>query len=432
MNKMPRPSTLYYLSLCPGYRNRPDEEDDKNSFAERGTTLHKAVEEDDPELAENEFDRNQVLRAIEFRKKILDAAPKNGEQMSFTELRLTSEVFPKGGSLDHLLLSYGDEGVEVDIIDYKFGFKPVDPPRENAQVLSYVSMTFETLPEVKKVRAHVVFPGLGIFASDTFVPSDLPKIYSFIRGVAESAESARVRDYRPGNACAYCALASRCPKILEDAGPTLSDVVSVALKSPESAVPNSIESLFSRPPMEMEDNDLGKARTVAKATIELMEAAVSEIDKEIKERGVGLFGYRIQKRSGSVTVDDFEGLLSHLIEEIPDVFSNEKPEGVSNLLRVLSDTSPTVPITRFIPALHGVLESQPSESLPLRFQGLSKKELRETLFAELLAKTGILKTGSDTTFVVKKPKMGYEAIFKGFVEGEEEDVQLIEAANEEL
>ena len=416
MKPLPRPSTLYYLSLCCGYL--PDDSSDSDTTdADRGTLLHKCVELSRPEDADNEFDRAQVLKAIEFRSDLVRRLPQSPDPRVFHELRLRSSLFPKGGTADDVILSVGNSGLEADLIDYKFGFNPVSPPGRNPQQVAYALLLFEALPELVRVRGHLLFPGLNIRATDEFTPNMIPGMTMFLKAVAGLARENRPATYCPGNACTYCARCSSCPKILETTTPSLRELVTEVL-DPGTHRADETMSLFSKSPDVMDNDELRKARTVAKAGIDMLEAATAAIDKEIIGRGATLFGYRVQKRSGSWSIKDFGGLLTFLSDEYPDIFSNTSLEGVSNTFTLLSDTAPSVPITRFFAALHKRFEAEPTRT-PLRYQGLSPSELRDAVLTDLQGYQSrteigkIIDKGTDTTFVAKAPSVGYARIFAG-------------------
>lgn len=419
---IPRPSTLYYLTLCPGYQSVPG---DSGKDAERGTLLHECVEKNTPENAANEFDRDQVVRAMKVRDDIIAGLPQDPPPRLFPELRLTSRLHPNGGTADLVVLSVSAAGeVEADILDYKFGFNPVAEPGKNPQIMSYVLMVLEALAEVSTVRAHLIFPSLGIKASHTFTREDIPAMAQAVSAVGQSATDDPAA-FTPGQACTYCARCATCPRILRDAAPTLADVARTALAAPTEA--NALVSLFSMNPAMASDDDLRRARTVAKATQDMLDTAVKAIDAEIIERGADLFGYAVRKRKGSLSIKDLSGFLWFLSEEIPELFSNETSEGVTNLLTLLSETEPNVPVTRLFPALARLLEDNPDRR-PLRYAGLSVTKLRETVLSEAEAfsvrkDAKILARGPDTEFVAKKPGLGYESIFAG--------IEAIDAAADE-
>jgi hypothetical protein len=410
--KINRPSTLYYMSLCPGFLAQ---EGSDGKDAERGTLLHKCVEDNAPELAGNEFDRAQVRTAIEYRDRVIEELP--GEKHQYPEQRLFSSLHPNGGTSDDVICAVFEGNLYVHIIDYKFGFIPVTPPEDNPQFLSYVVMAFETFPSAKGVTFHVVFPGLGQFAEHTFEPKDVPVAVHKIKKVAEQVASATVSSYIPNHGCMYCARCANCPRLLHDATPTVLDVAEHSLKVHDS--PDVTLSLFSTPPETMTNEELRKSRAIAKATFELLEHALKHIDEEIQSRGVELFGLRVQKRSGSYSFKDPGSLFRFLSDTAPEVFGLGTPQGVSNVLRLLEEIKPSIPVTRFFPALSNILESYP-EQAPLRLKGLPLKALRATVIEEIeryqQAQEGdieILAQGAEISFVAKAPGVGYGDIYRG-------------------
>jgi hypothetical protein len=128
--------------------------------------------------------------------------------LDLKEIKL--EVFDQWGFVDRLMI----RGNQAHLIDYKFGFNPVDDAEHNAQMWAYTLGVFDKYDYVQDVTVHVLQPRLDLIFTHKFNREvDYGRIGKRIKGIIEKCKNHTEADYTPGDQCVYCNKLSECPAV---------------------------------------------------------------------------------------------------------------------------------------------------------------------------------------------------------------------------
>ena len=120
------------------------------------------------------------------------------------------EVFDQWGFVDRLMI----RGDKAHLIDYKFGFNPVDDAEHNAQMWAYTLGVFDKHDYIKEVTVHILQPRLDLIFTHTFTrEGDYERIHKRIKGIIDKCKNHTEADYTPGDQCVYCYKLADCPAV---------------------------------------------------------------------------------------------------------------------------------------------------------------------------------------------------------------------------
>lgn len=237
------PSTLNNVEWCPSYRGAQAAQVHERTTA--GTRAHGVADtgEDDRRLSDDDAAHAaSCLDFVQQRRLLLqeDADRAKGEAVMkkgvhpLTDLFTVSELkelylpiddlkFPDcesttAGYFDCLLLSYDRKYAEG--FDWKFGRWPVEDPKSNLQVISYVLGMFKKFPELEMIRFWIKQPLLDVVKDAVFTRAEVGALYLRVQVVVARAREARTKgDFATANPavpiCQFCAELGRCPKVAE-------------------------------------------------------------------------------------------------------------------------------------------------------------------------------------------------------------------------
>lgn len=236
------PSKIPYLAKCAGYTN--DDSGDK-SAAEAGTRLHEIMDEilkkwvkyrravpapvptmlavmdeylkersDDPV---DDTDRSLLVFCIRAIEPYLLKA-----KQIINEIRV-NVTHPSGrlltsGHLDVLLIFANGSAL---VVDYKFGWVPVDSAKENRQGLAYALGALEAYPEISRIGVTFIQPKLNHTDSYVFEREQATSVINDITDILDRAVYVQERGFteetakflQAGDHCGYCVHSSKgtCP-----------------------------------------------------------------------------------------------------------------------------------------------------------------------------------------------------------------------------
>lgn len=128
--------------------------------------------------------------------------------LDLKEIKL--EVFDQWGFVDRLMI----RGNKAHLIDYKFGFNPVDDAEHNAQMWAYTLGVFDKYDYVDEVTVHVLQPRLDLIFTHKFSrKTDYGRMEKRIKGIIEKCKNHTEADYTPGDQCIYCNKLAECPAV---------------------------------------------------------------------------------------------------------------------------------------------------------------------------------------------------------------------------
>lgn len=359
------PSSLGYLQVCPRF-TKDDTRDD--SYAVRGTKLHKLVEtgEEDPTLSEE--DREAVKFCRSYLKKL--ERDVNSDKAIHKEVRLRSKFSDQAnllGTADVVVLEVPKEDYAT-IIDWKFGFGAIIPAKQNPQTMSYALMMFDKYPLLKQVTTVVVCPLQedNMVDSHTWDRADLPSIRMVLGDIMKRVLDPKTEPVLNWSVCRYCGGKATCPQMCQ-----------VMTRKNDTVTADTVLELLSQ--KNLAPDVRGKWQQVAEWADDWAKQvrrsnldAVLCDDQEIE-------GYGLVRRKGSVKVENAALAIERLVS-----FGYDR-----NILMAACSLS--------LPSLEKGLENVPKEQRG----GVEKAEIREKLEALL---QGHLREGEPVVFLKRSTK----------------------------
>lgn len=292
------PSRLGSLEACPKF---VQDEDGSSEAAERGTRIHKAVEESNPDMLVDQDEREVALKCMYERQLLVDKYP-NFDMRH--ELKLDSSI--NRGTADLVLLNF-DQRTAV-LADYKMGVVPVSHPERNIQVWSYAYALMSQYEEIDTVHCYIIQPACfdqPLYA--VLTRSDIPKIKQRCDWIIDRAESPDAEETPNDKVCGYCTRKARCPKWQLAA-------IQMVEENLDYLPPASFVTMIDRTP-----DELSKYR----AFLAILEGLVDQGKKEANaqgdmfaQQGIQIPGYRVQHKVGNLKVIDTAGVV-RLIQNDP-------------------------------------------------------------------------------------------------------------------
>lgn len=211
-------SKLPAYKACSGYESQ---EGETSQAAEDGTRLHEILDKlisdykastDKRPLTDRlyeEFLAGQLscdedeLHLLDFCTKNVDKFLKSATEID-NEIRVT--IFKPDGSE----LNYGSLDVRLDlgrgaalVIDYKFGWIPVEHARSNMQGKGYALGTLQECSQFQTVSVMFLQPKLNTVTTATFKREQMYEMYAEIEAIISAAQAAN-KTLRPNPYCDFC------------------------------------------------------------------------------------------------------------------------------------------------------------------------------------------------------------------------------------
>ena len=321
------PSGLVNYELCARFEKEVEGEGYvPHPVAVEGTLLHAKVERRDV----SNLDSNQVTM-VENCLAYLDQHTKgyNVEQEILLDVGKRKDgTFASHGHADVVAVS----NEKAVLIDWKFGFNPVDDVEDNLQGQCYAEGLLNKYPKVKEVVVHFYMARYADGFSHRFTRSkDADKIRLRIETII-----ARVKDeadYTPSTrACLYCTEKGRCPAVAKHA---------LALAKTQTEARLDLDQIDKVSSTEITDPvEAQRALRIA----ELLEPWCAEIKanaKKLLQEGTVISGYDLKERRGAYKLSDPNSVYAVVQDEMTmDEFVQACSVSLSALQKLVSDRAP--------------------------------------------------------------------------------------------
>ncbi len=302
MNNEPKhhpfgPSVMRRRELCPASMRLEEGLPSQTSpDAERGTLIHARVAEmiaegsaETPSKIEGVTEDRNELASMCYDYFLSVTGDRTLPEKYETERRLQyligGQVF-YFGTADVLILTQYEDGKQSGIlIDWKTGYKSVDPAQDNLQGAAYALAAMQEL-NLAECEVHFYNPTLREESSYTF--KDKEALERYIIGIYNATQKADIQPVPGEEQCRYCKAFQQatCPAVKKEL-----EVIA------ETA--STLEGVISTLPDEKLVEFFEKAKLVAK----LEGVAEAEIKRRCEESG-GCGGYRIKEISGGYEIPD--------------------------------------------------------------------------------------------------------------------------------
>jgi hypothetical protein len=354
------PSSLENRELCSGWQDSGDE---GSIYAADGERCHEAVE-----AKLHGDDTLQQALSTDLASFVQDcfdyAYPRiAGAETVVTETRLfhANPLLKENchGTPD----LYAITGNEAQLIDFKFGRRPVTNAKDNLQGWTYALALFDTYEKLEKITIHFVVPRVHKCTScATFTrAADYDRILARVLRTAERALANRPVDYAPSwSACAYCKRKATCPVL------ALAVERAYELETDRITPVRFAEAVGSDKP-----EDLGFLQNAAK----VMQDWSVQMQEQIKQKaleGHEIKGYELRFAKGRTTVNTVSAVLKAGVEIPLDKITQYA-------------TIPLVELRKIYTS-----DARPEE-----------KTNKEKELMEKLAKGGALKSGEDSIYLYR-------------------------------
>lgn len=353
------PSSLEARELCPGWQDSNEE----SVYAADGERCHEATEaklkgDDSVQAALRSDLASFVDECYNY------AAPRiaGAEEIVYETRVYHSHPLLKENSFGTPDV-YAITGARCQLIDFKFGRRPVTHAKDNLQGWTYALAIFDTYEKVEEITVHFVVPRLHKgTSSHTFTRrEDYDRLLARVLRTVERADANRPEDYCASwSACAYCKRKATCP------------VMALAVeRAYELATDKLTPVRFNEAVSSTKPEDLGFLQNAAK----LIEDWAQQEQNRIKELALGgneVSGYELRFARGRTTV--------HVVGKVVAA-------GIEIPLEKILETA-TIPL---VDLRKLVTSGVPAE----------QKEEVEKEFMAKLAKGGALKQGEDSVYLYR-------------------------------
>ena len=291
------PSSMRRRELCPASMRLEEGLPSQTSpDAERGTLIHNRVAEmitnysaDTPSKLEGVTEDINELASMCYDYFLSVTSDRTPPEKYETERRLQYLIGGKVlyfGTADVLILSKDEDGKPYAIlIDWKTGYKSVEPAQDNLQGAGYALAAMQEL-NLSECEVHFYNPTLREESSYTF--KDKAALERYIIGIYNATQKADIQPVPGEEQCRYCKAFQQatCPAVKKEL-----EVIA------ETA--STLEGVISTLPDEKLVEFFEKAKLVAK----LEGVAEAEIKRRCEESGA-CGSYRIKETSGGFEITD--------------------------------------------------------------------------------------------------------------------------------
>lgn len=356
------PSSLKFKELCSGWTDRKDQD---TKYADEGELLHEATEgkvsgDDSKFLKLNDRQQYFVQQVVDYVEPLLA-----GADNVIPEVRIfNTDPYLRDlthGTPDLLIL----RGKACDLIDYKFGMRPVDSAETNRQGMAYALGIWDTYPDIQDIRIHFLSPRIvdGFNHGDFNRGKDYDRVFTVVDTIVRKAE-ADEKTYTPSwRACAYCGRKAKCEALT---GFLAKHVLHTGdLELDKDKIPELLKS--STP------EALGARLKVAEIAADFAEQTKKAVMHRVIEEGAEAEGYELRFSAGKTAVTDAGAVAKALAHRIS--------------------------VDQLLPFATVSLKSL-EELICKGLGGKEKTELRKVMMAEL-AKGSALKQGDEQKYLFR-------------------------------
>jgi hypothetical protein len=221
-------SKMNYLEDCAAFTSSST----TNEAAEQGTLLHDLMDQMIKKVAKGLYKTTleqvatwlvkacelteEEIGYLRFCCKRVDVFLARRPTAILTEISVSVQ-HPDGTELNHgfldVLFIFKDVGI---LMDFKFGWAPVRPAKDNLQGFNYALGAFMKFQELNRIGIEFIQPKLNWVTSHVVERLYMFELYRRLASVVENAEYVQKnpldaqRYMKPGHYCQYCTLAGTC------------------------------------------------------------------------------------------------------------------------------------------------------------------------------------------------------------------------------
>ena len=295
------PSSLGYLQVCPRFKDDKTRDD---SFAVRGTRLHKLVEDENASLEGlTEEDASAVKSCRSYLKKYVRKLNDTDYEVR-KEVGMTCRFNQQAnleGTADVAILEVPKERY-MEIVDWKFGFGAIIPAKTNPQTMAYAYMAFGMYPMIAQIKTTVVCPLQedNLIDSHTWDRADIPLMRMVLGSVITRVLDEKQEPVLNWSVCRYCGSKATCSQMSQ-----------VMLRSSELTTPSTVLGLLAMKTLPPDVR--GKWQQIAEwADDWAKQVKRTNLDAVLSD-GEDIEGYGIVRRKGSVKVEQTEQAVERLV-----------------------------------------------------------------------------------------------------------------------
>jgi len=221
------------------------------------------------------------------------------------------------------------------LVDYKFGYLPVEPADINPQSLAYAIGIIQLYSWVKVVEIYFVCPRRNEVLTHTFTREEIVELKDRIRLILEKA-TAEEKQYNPTTeGCRFCGERIKCPALSEKLLP-------IAKKYSDKVNEFEIALLDKMDPALVDDPKTIGAMKVVGMVMDRWVSAVNARALELAtDEGWEIPGFDLKYRSPTVKIDDpqvaFDAVSNILT---PEEFTEACKVTLPSLAKVMSKKLP--------------------------------------------------------------------------------------------
>lgn len=205
------PSRLESIEACPCFEY-VQEMEATDTAATEGTLLHEAAQKGDLSILENDEQKAEVQMALDYLQGVLAGYGSRVKEVQ-KEQQIRIGILRRNGYMD-VMVHLQPECRQIDILDYKFGRKPVTPADKNLQMLTYSLGVFDAHEDVESVRVHIVAPRSKEVSDHMYVRADIPMMQMRVRRALDTFfDPFKKPCSKNHDLCEKCANAARCPEM---------------------------------------------------------------------------------------------------------------------------------------------------------------------------------------------------------------------------
>lgn len=328
------PSSLKNRAICPGWMN--DNFSDK-SKADEGTLMHSAAETGDLSILVSDEQKKAVAQCLDYLKPFEAIALKTHKEKRVSILG--GRTF---GTCDRIIRRTKDGRPHVDIIDFKFGYTPVDDAEDNMQGHAYLIGAWEDVhPEAVTGTVHFLQPRIGVVDVAEF---DRAKDFNRLAlpiatTIDRAAHYEHTKDESMLNptaeGCLYCGRKATCPALRKFA------LRSAARYAPLELVEDGHSSRITKA------EDMAAMVDAARVLEGMISSVKTHAMIMAKEAGGALYDadgqplYEIKSRAGNRKIKDLGLAMPILAKHLTDAeLLSVADVSITGALKLIADKAP--------------------------------------------------------------------------------------------
>lgn len=296
------PSSLKYKELCPHWANQNSD----NRHTEMGERMHEAMEKwlrREPDAGADLPELEQFLLAQ--CQAYVEPLLAGNTGVKIEELTQMADLYlgPLTAGTPDLQIFYDRD--KMHIVDYKFGYRAVDPAATNLQAYAYILACFDMNLHVNHIAFHFLSPRRVEETSVAeFTRDDYARLMARVATTVERAEDPAQEYKASWAACAYCGNKANCP-----AHALLLSQTYIS-KDTEQAAPLTPDNLIEAMAADTPDKRarLYLATDVVSGWVDQQRSRIMQQALEGNE----VLGYELRFRNGRTSVTNLEAVKKSL------------------------------------------------------------------------------------------------------------------------